>query len=65
MPKEPPMYREILRGLREAFPEKAILSKADVMKYTGKKEWWADHHGFKGRYGFPIETVAMTLAKLN
>ena len=64
MPKEMPLYRLILEEIRKAYPDKAILSKEEVMKYTGKGEWWADRHGFKGRNGFTREYVADKLARL-
>lgn len=65
MAREKPSYRVILEGLLAAFPGKNILTRTDVMAYTGRGRTWLDSHGFKGRKNLTVQETAMILANLN
>ncbi len=64
MPKEKPTFRLELEQLRAHFPDKTILTKKEIMEYTGKKEYWMNSHGFKGRGDLTVVQVAAILTDL-
>lgn len=64
MARERPGYREELRMLQEFFPDKRILKKADIMRYTGRGRKWTDSHGFKGGTSMTLEQVATIMAAM-
>lgn len=41
MPREKELFRDNLERLDKAFPDKEILNYADVLKYTGFKDYRA------------------------
>lgn len=64
MPKEKPTYRLEVESLKAMFPDKNILTKQEIMQYTGKKEYWLNHHGFKGKGSLTIVQVAAILTDM-
>ena len=38
-----------------------MLNRTDIMNFTGKKQYWMDHHGFKGRRNFTKQEAARLL----
>lgn len=46
------------------FPGKSVLTKKEIMEYTGKKEYWMNSHGFKGRGDLTVVQVAAILTDL-
>ena len=64
MPKEKPTYREELRLLRERFPDRNVLTKKEIMEYTGRGEYWMNSHGFKGRQNLTLVQVAAILTNM-
>ncbi len=64
MPREKPTFRLELEQLRAYFPGRNVLSKKDIMDYTGKKEFWLNSHGFKGRGDLTLVQVAAILTDL-
>ena len=64
MPKEKPTYRLEVEALKAMFPDKNILTKQEIMQYTGKKEYWLNHHGFKGKSSLTIVQVAAILTDM-
>ena len=63
MAREPETFRLELEQLMIRFPDKTVLTRKDVMDYTGKKRGWLDSHGFIGK-DFTIVKVANLLSKL-
>lgn len=63
MSRENETFRLELEMLREAFPSKAIISRTELMQYTGKGRAWLDAHGFAGK-DFTLVNVANKLSKL-
>ena len=61
MPKEKPTYRLELEQLRASFPGKNVLTRTEIMAYTGKKDYWLNHHGFKGKSSLTLVQVAAIL----
>ena len=64
MPREMPTYRLHIEELRNHFPDRSVLSREDIMKYTGRGRKWIDSHGFRGRKDFTIVQVADILSRL-
>lgn len=64
MAREKPCYRVILEGLLAAFPGQNILTRTDIMAYTGRGRTWLDSHGFKGRKNLTVQETAMILSNL-
>ena len=64
MPREKPTFRLELEQLRERFPDKNVLTKKEIMEYTGKKECWINSHGFKGRGDLTLVQVAAILTDM-
>ncbi len=64
MPREKPTFRLELEQLRERFPDKNVLTKKEIMEYTGKKEFWMNSHGFKGRGDLTLVQVAAILTDM-
>ena len=64
MPKEKPTLRLELEQLRARFPGKSVLTKKEIMEYTGKKEFWMNSHGFKGKGDLTLVQVAAILTDL-
>ena len=64
MPREKPTFRLELEQLRARFPEKNVLSRKEIMEYTGKKDFWMDHHGFKGKSSLTMVQVAAILTDM-
>ena len=62
MAKENPTYRLELEQLLARFPGQTILSRTDIMNYTGRGRTWLDSHGFKGRKDFTAVQVAHILS---
>lgn len=42
--REPKTYRDHLEQIRERLGDKAVLTKKDVIAYTGRGQYWVDHH---------------------
>ena len=63
MAKETETFRLELEQLIAHFPNKTVLTRKDVMEYTGKKRGWLDSHGFAGK-DFTLVKVANLLSKL-
>lgn len=42
--REPKTYRDHLEQIRERLGDKAVLAKKDVLAYTGRGQYWVDHH---------------------
>jgi len=61
MPREKEGFREQLEQLNKHFPEQDMLNRTDIMNFTGKKQYWMDHHGFKGRRNFTKQEAARLL----
>ena len=49
MARERETYRLELEQVLAAFPDKATLTRSDVMNYTGRGRKWLNSHGFTGR----------------
>ena len=49
MAREKPTYRLHLEQIREQFQGKNILTRTEVMQYTGRGRTFLDSHGFKGK----------------
>ena len=64
MPKEKPTFRLELEQLRARFPGKSVLTKKEIMEYTGKKEFWMNSHGFKGKGDLTLVQAAAILTAL-
>ena len=64
MPREKPTFRLELEQLRERFPDKNVLTKKEIMEYTGKKEFWMNSHGFKDRGDLTLVQVAAILTDM-
>ncbi len=64
MPKEKPTFRLELEQLKARFPDKNVLTKQDIMEYTGRKEFWMNSHGFKGKGDLTIVQVAAILTDM-
>lgn len=64
MPREKPTFRLELEQLRARFPGKSVLTKKEIMEYTGKKEFWMNSHGFKGKGDLTLVQVAAILTDL-
>ena len=62
MARENATYRLQLEQIILMFPDKEILSRTDIMKFTGKGRVWLDSHGFKGRKDFTRVQVAHILS---
>lgn len=63
MSRELPLFRIELEQIMAAFPDKAVLNRTDIMRYTGRGRCWLDSHGFSGQE-FTRADVANTLAGL-
>lgn len=64
MPREKPTFRLELEQLMARFPGKSVLTKKEIMEYTGKKEFWMNSHGFKGKGDLTLVQVAAILTDL-
>lgn len=64
MAKEKPTYRLELEQLKSKYPDKTVLTKTDIMEYTGRGRRWMDSHGFKGKGDLTIVQVAAILSNL-
>ena len=62
MARENATFRLELEQILATFPGQSILSRTDIMKYTGKGRTWLDSHGFKGRKDFTAVQVAHILS---
>ena len=49
MARELPSYRSELEMVSAAFPDKALLSRADVGTYLKRGRYWLQSHGFDRR----------------
>lgn len=49
MARELPSYRAELELINTAFPEQALLSRADVGTYLKRGRYWLASHGFDRR----------------
>lgn len=63
MARERETYRLELEQVLAAFPNKATLTRTDVMAYTGRGRKWLNNHGFTGRQ-FTRTDVANILSGL-
>ena len=63
MARETETFRLELEQLMARFPDKTVLTRKDLMEYTGKKRGWLDSHGFTGK-DFTLVKVATMLSKL-
>ena len=64
MAREKETFRLELELVLAAFPQKRVLTRTDVMQYTGRGRKWLDRHGFAGQE-FTAVDVAHTLAGLH
>ncbi len=64
MAREKETFRLELEMVLAAFPQKHVLTRTDVMKFTGRGRKWLDSHGFTGQE-FTAVDVAHTLAGLH
>lgn len=64
MAKERETYRDELEGLRQAFPDKRILSKTDVYRYLGRGRDWCSRHLDLGETGTSVYSLARQLSAL-
>ena len=62
MARENATYRLQLEQIIAQYPDKEILSRTDIMKYTGRGRKWLDSHGFAGRTDFTRVQVAHILS---
>ena len=63
MARENETYRLELEQLLARFPEKTVLTRQEVMEYTGKGRGWLDAHGFAGK-DLTVVKVAHLLSTL-
>ena len=63
MSKETETYRLELERLIAFFPDKRVINRTQLMKYTGKGRTWLNSHGFTGTE-FTLVGVANKLSKL-
>lgn len=63
MAREKETFRLELEQVLAAFPQKRVLTRTDVMTYTGRGRKWLDSHGFKGQE-FTAVDVANVMAGL-
>ncbi len=64
MAREKPTYRLHLEQIRERFAGKTILTRTEVMEYTGKGRTFLDSHGFKGKRDITAVELAEFMAGL-
>lgn len=64
MPREKATYRLELEALRERFPDRTVLTRQEIMDYTGKGKCWMNSHGFQGKRDFTLVQVAAILTNL-
>ena len=64
MPREKPTFRLELEQLKAEFPEKNVVTREEIMTYTGRKDYWMDHHGFKGKKTLTLVQVAAILTDM-
>ena len=65
MPREKAAYRDNLELLMEHFPNQALISFADLVKFFGRNRKtvrkWLDEHEIEGNY-FSIATLARAMS---
>jgi hypothetical protein len=63
MAREKETFRLELEQVLAAFPHKRVLTRTDIMEYTGRGRKWLDSHGFRGQE-FTAVDVANAMAGL-
>lgn len=61
--RENDTFRLELELIREAFPNKAVISSTELQKYLGKSKNWLYSHGLSGR-DFTLVQIAHFLSNL-
>lgn len=61
--RENETFRLELEQIREAFPNKAVISSTELQQYLGKSKTWLYNHGLSGR-DFTLVKVAQFLSNL-
>lgn len=64
MAREKETFRLELERVLAVFPHKAVLTRTDVMAYTGRGRKWLDSHGFTGTE-FTAVDVAHNMASIH
>lgn len=64
MAREKETFRLELEQLIAAYPQRAVLTRTDIMNYTGRGRKWLDSHGFTGKE-YTRTDVAHTLCVLH
>ncbi len=64
MPREPETFRLELEQILTHFGGKAVLTRSEVMEYTGKGRTWCDKHLKLPHSGCTAVQLALALSRL-
>ena len=61
--RENETFRLELEQIRDALPNKAVISSTELQRYLGKSKTWLYNHGLSGR-DFTLVKIAQFLSNL-